>query len=419
MKKKVIILGGGLSGLAAGSELAKDFDVTIIEKNKFLGGLAASFKQGNKKIPLFYHHVFSHDYVTQDYLKKAGIFSRMNWKRIKMAICTNGKVYDFVKPYHLLNFNLLSPLGRIRYGLFGLYVFTLMNPSKIPDNLDAETWLLRHAGKEVTFKVFNELYARNKFNIPLSKISARQFAHRIKAKEFFGKFGYPSEGLDSLIDYFKEDIKKKGGKLLTGVNITGIDCKNKAIKAGKKKFFYDIIINTIPIPVFLKLSKGLPEDYKTKLSKVKYCPAVGITVGAEELLDDHYWYNLLNERIHVVIQHSWLYDGYKEKVIWAVRYGGSEKDLVLNDAKIKREYLNVIKKYFPALVVKWIKVFKEIYAEPIYDKDYISYKPNYTSPVEGLYHAGIAVTYPEIRNMNTALNSGKNVASIIKQNERV
>jgi len=53
------------------------------------------------------------------------------------------------------------------------------------------------------------------------------------------------------------------------------------------------------------------------------------------------------------------------------------------------------------------------YAEPIYDIDYHKYMPDYKTPIESLYFTGIQLTYPKIRNMNVALESGEKVAKII------
>ena len=39
--------------------------------------------------------------------------------------------------------------------------------------------------------------------------------------------------------------------------------------------------------------------------------------------------------------------------------------------------------------------------------------PQCESGIEGLYFAGIQITFPKIRNMNTALESGKEAASKI------
>ena len=113
------------------------------------------------------------------------------------------------------------------------------------------------------------------------------------------------------------------------------------------------------------------------------------------------------------MQHSLLNDEYGEKINWCLRYGGSEEDFRLSDEKIKEEYLAVVKKYFPKAKIKWAVVSRTKYGEPIYDKDYYKYMPEYKSPVEGLYFTGIQLTHPKIRNMNSALGSGIHVANLI------
>jgi protoporphyrinogen oxidase len=411
-RKRIVVLGAGLAGLAAADSLSHNHEVIILEKEDFIGGLASSFDYKGYKIPKHYHHVFSHDNITKGYLKKCGL-KKMAWKKIKMGIVANNKRYNFTNPLGLLKFDYLSFWARIRYGLFGFYVLKLMNPKNIPDSLDAETWLMRKAGREITRKLFYHLYARNKFNTPLNMISARQFAYRLKAGEALGKFGYPREGLDKFIQNLEKSIVYKRGTLIKNAKITGIDCKNKTIYYNKKKIKADIIINTIPIPFFLKISSGLPTDYQRKLKKIKYCPCVTVIFGTKKCLDTFYWLNIFNERIGMLMQHSNLYDGYDVKINWALRYGGSEEDLNLSDKEIIKEYLKPLKRLYKFEVL-WSKVFKETYAEPIYDKYYSENKPSYRTPCEGIYWAGVGMTYPKIRNMNTALESGLKVARIIE-----
>ena len=96
-KKKIVILGGGLTGLAAAEKLGEKYDVTILEKQDYLGGLAASFEHNGKWIPKHYHHIFDHDYITHSYLKRYGLFKDMTWKKIKMAICVNRKIHNFIR----------------------------------------------------------------------------------------------------------------------------------------------------------------------------------------------------------------------------------------------------------------------------------------------------------------------------------
>ncbi len=409
---KILIIGGGLGGMAAADRLLDlKHEVTILEKENFLGGMASSFEQDGIQIPKHYHHIFSHDYITQAYLKRFGLHKNMTWTRIKMGVAVNRKTYDFTSPISLLKFDYLSFYGRLRYGLFGAYVLGIMNPSKIKNNLDAEAWLKKYSGNEVTRKLFYNLYAKNKFNVPLNLISAKQFAFRLKAGEALGRFGYPNEGLQELVNRMESSLIKKGCKIKKGFKIKSIDVKNKIVN----NVDTGIIVNTIPPAEFLKVAENLPKDYASRLSKVRYTPCITVAFGTRNFLSKHYWMNILNERIGMLIQHSRLFDKYPYKMCWASRYGGSEEDLKLKDEEIKKEYLNVVKKYFPKTEVIWSKVFREVYAEPIYDKFYSSYNPGYRTSVKGLYNAGIAVTHPKIRNMNTALESGLRVSAMIKE----
>lgn len=414
---KICILGGGLTGMAAAYELSDSNEVVIIEKEDLLGGLASSFEKGAKWIPRYYHHIFMHDDVTKAFMEKFGI--KLKFNRIDMAILVNGKVYDFADPISLFGFDYLSLWGRIRYGLFGAYVFTFMNPDRIKEDMNAEEWLMKHAGKEVTNKLFYELYAVNKFGIPLGQISAKQFANRLKAKEAIGKFAYPECGLQEFLDRFERFLDKRKVKIMKNCEVNKIKEGEIYFKRKKKsrseKIKCDLVINTLPIPVFLRAIQKLPKHYIERLSKIKYCPAICITYGSDKRLTHHYWINVLKENCHMIMQHSVLFDGYDDEVGWVLRYGGSGEDFELSSGEIKEKYLGVIRKYFPGVKFKWSIVSKDRYAEPIYDKNYTMNKPDYKSPFRWLYHAGISVTYPEIRNMNTALKSGLKVAYIIKE----
>ena len=164
-------------------------------------------------------------------------------------------------------------------------------------------------------------------------------------------------------------------------------------------------------------TKGLDSNLKKNLSKVKYCPAVGLCFATKDfLIKNHYWINLFNERVHIIMQHSVLSDTYGEKINWCLRYGGSEEDLNLSEEEIKKLYLKDVKKYFPKSKILWAKVFRTKYGEPIYDINYHKYMPKY-NPSKNLYFAGIQMTFPKIRNMNVAIESGIKIAELIKNKE--
>ena len=61
----VVVLGGGLSGVATAYTLARAgiTDVTIVERGPTLGGLAGSFEQEGHFYPLGYHHILHRDHA--------------------------------------------------------------------------------------------------------------------------------------------------------------------------------------------------------------------------------------------------------------------------------------------------------------------------------------------------------------------
>ena len=49
--KKIVIIGAGITGLLSGLEFSKKgYDVTILEKNKFIGGVATSIISNGYKL---------------------------------------------------------------------------------------------------------------------------------------------------------------------------------------------------------------------------------------------------------------------------------------------------------------------------------------------------------------------------------
>lgn len=417
---RVMILGGGLAGLAAADKLLDSgkAEVTIIEKAPFLGGLASSFEVEGGLIPRFNHHIVRTNTKTLEYLRRYDLLGNNTWKRINLAVALNNKVYNINKPWKYLRFNYLNLIEKIRFGLFGIYVSYILNPDSLPDDLDAETYLNKACGKSVTQKMYYQLYGRNKFNIPLSQIAMKQFAHRMKEREFNDIFTYPMRGLQGMIDGLERDVVQKGCKIFQRAKITSLDMQKRVIayKVGGKERteVFDVLVNTIPVPEFVQFAKGLPEDYVKNIKKLRYTPVVGLLFGTKDFLDhENYWINFIGERVHVLYQHSVLVDKYKSKVSWLIRYGGSAEDLPKSDDEIKDLYLGVLKRYFPNMNLNWCYVFREKYAEPIYDKDYTKYAPTYRTPVKGFYNAGIQVTFPKIRNMNVALESGEKVAQQI------
>ena len=61
--KKVIVMGGGLAGLACADEILRKgqgkFDVLVLEKEAYLGGLSATFDKNGFRFDLAPHRWFT------------------------------------------------------------------------------------------------------------------------------------------------------------------------------------------------------------------------------------------------------------------------------------------------------------------------------------------------------------------------
>ena len=116
MKKTVVIVGGGLTGLSSADILSDRFNTILLEKEDFLGGLASSFEINGNLIPKHYHHVLRNNIITRKYLKRFGL-EMEKWNPVNVVIAVNKKIHNIKKVFGLLGFNYLSLWGRFRFGL--------------------------------------------------------------------------------------------------------------------------------------------------------------------------------------------------------------------------------------------------------------------------------------------------------------
>src|SRR4051794_22866854 len=96
-KVRVAVLGGGALGLTVAYRLARrGAQVTVIEKERELGGLAAGFKPAADSAYLekFYHHLFRSDKEIQALLDELGLSDKLLWLDQITATLYGGKYYN-------------------------------------------------------------------------------------------------------------------------------------------------------------------------------------------------------------------------------------------------------------------------------------------------------------------------------------
>ena len=100
-----VVLGGGLSGIAAALTLAgAGLRVTVVERGASLGGLAGSLEQDGHFYPLGYHHILHRDRSLLYFLDLIGALPRVRWRRIRMRFERGGELYELGTPGGFLRF---------------------------------------------------------------------------------------------------------------------------------------------------------------------------------------------------------------------------------------------------------------------------------------------------------------------------
>ena len=146
--KRVVIIGGGYTGIVAAYELSKEGkQVIIIEKKKELGGLARSFDIGDGvHLERFYHHWFTNDKHIMGLIEELGLTSNVIWNETNTGMYFANNFYKLSSPVDLLKFSALSLIDRIRLGLLTVKAQYVKDWREL-EGFTAEEWLINNAGR--------------------------------------------------------------------------------------------------------------------------------------------------------------------------------------------------------------------------------------------------------------------------------
>ena len=123
------VLGGGALGLTAAMRLARrGAQVTLIEKENELGGLAAGFEVGDSGTYLekFYHHLFRSDKDIQALLDELGLGDKLVWHNVITSTLYKDKFWRLSPKDILLNYPISVP-SRLRLSAVTAYLKATSN----------------------------------------------------------------------------------------------------------------------------------------------------------------------------------------------------------------------------------------------------------------------------------------------------
>jgi len=434
---KIAVLGGGLTGLTAAHHLSgHNHEVTLFESNDLLGGLASGFKgEGwDWYLERAYHHIFSSD---QDILSLAKVvgFEGFSFKEPVTAAmyevthpsprlrgASNYRTYSVDTPQDFLSFPLLTYPEKIRVGL--VVAFLKLSPFfSLYEKQTAEKFLRSSMGDRVWDVLWEELF-RKKFGKKAGNILASFIWARIKKRT--KSLGYPEGGFQTFINFVAKKNKDRGVTIKTQTIVDRITKSGRGFEvydSGKKKgTFFDVVISTLPTPVFLTVLGGeLPAPYRKQLSQIKYLNAVNLILETEQpFFKKEYWINMCDKKapMMVLVQHTNFIDKkhYDNKhILYCANYVEKEHSLwTMSQEEIIKYHLPYIRKItnnkgdiFQA------HLFKAPFAQPLFDREFPARMPHFETPIKNLFIANLDMTYPYDRGTNYAVKLGKEVASLV------
>lgn len=425
---KVVIVGGGFTGLSAAYELARSgVAATVLEQDDVVGGLAGSFDVDGVALEKFYHHWFTNDRHVTDLVKELGAEDDVVFRESRTGMYYANSIYRLSRPLDVLRFTPLGVIDRLRLGLLVLQARRVKDWQAL-ESETAEQWITRLAGEHV-YRIVWEPLLRAKFGDCAREISAVWFWNKLKLRGGSrGKRGaevlaYYRGGFAALAAKVVQAIQAAGGTVRTSCAVRSLivdDGRVVGLQTAHGRIDADVVLLTVPLPIAADLMQPHGgHEYAARLRRIRYLGNICLVLQLDRSLSDTYWLNVNDPTFPYVgiIEHTNFeppssYHG--RHVVYMSKYLSHDDEAwSWADDQICDRSIPHIQRMFPAFRPEWIRrhhVWRTKYAQPIVVRHYSRIAPGWETPIGGVYLATMAQVYPEDRGTNYAIRDGRRVA---------
>lgn len=432
-KKKLLIVGGGITGLSTAyiASKSQEYDITVFEASSEFGGLLNTFSVENNYLEYYYHHFFTHDAEINWIIKDLGIDKHLFFKKTKMGIFRNGGFYNFNGIPDLFKFSPIGFLDKIRWGASSLFLGKFADWKKY-ESISTVDWFYKWAGKNATEAIWKPLldikfgpYANQ---VPLTWMIGRLRQRMNSRKAGVEQLGYLNGSLRVLLNAILYQLKTANTQLFSEAPVIELIVEDNCIKGVKTPqgtFMGDKVVLTIPAPPIVKLIEPHNKNLASDIDQIKYFGAVCTILELDRKLSDIYWLNISDEGYPFggIIEHTNFIppENYNNKhIVYLSRYFAHEEDIAkMNTEEIKALMLPSLKKIYKNFDNSWIQkvhVFKTQTAATICDLNFSERIVNAKLPIENLYLTNMMHVYPDERSVNNSIRLAAEACRVMNIN---
>lgn len=428
--KSIVIIGAGFTGLTAALELSRlGIEVTLIEADKHVGGLASSFQTSGDRLDKFYHHWFVSDTDVMQLIDEVGMSGSVAYNPSRTGLYYSNNYYQLSSPIDLLKFKALSLFDRLRLGMLAINASFVKDWHQL-ENFTAKDWLIKNCGIKA-YQIIWEPLLVGKFGKYAETVSAVWFWNKLKlrggsrGKNGREELAYLRGSFSSLAERVAEIIRDNGGQVITGERALSVESLDGCwlVKTDKRCYSADAALVTTALPVFSEMiADWAPSDYLENISKIEYLGNVCLVLELRQSLSDLYWINVNDPTFPFVgiIEHTNFVPSKhysNSHFVYLSKYLPTDDSLYSYEASDFLEYtIPFIKKMFPAFdpasIVNY-SLWRAPYSQPIVVQNYSELVPSIYGPQKGLYLCTMAQIYPEDRGTNYAVRHGRQIAKTI------
>jgi len=429
---KVAVVGGGVAGLAAAYRLVQGgHQVSVFDAGPSLGGLVRTFEVGGGRLESFYHHLFRSDTTVIRLINDLGLGECLTWRDSKVGFFQGGRIYDFVTPFDLLRFRSLPLLDRVRLGLMALRLRRQERWDQF-EEVTARDWIVRNVSPRVFDVVWGPLL-RGKFGEAGDEVSMAwlwskihlRFASRRGGPMQKEQLGYLMGSFGVYIDELERHLRDGGADVRVGTPVREVTVEDGRasglLLASGERIPADAVVAAMPSHAFERLVPALPEDYRSKLTSVRWQWALCMVLALRESLSHIYWLNIAEPGMPflAVIEHTNFIEPEhygEQRVLYVSNYLRPDHPYFdLSEDQLWDLFLPALQRINPRFSADWVRerwLFKGPYAQPIVTTGYRRLIPEHRTPIPGLYLATMNQIYPEDRGQNYSIIMGERVAEM-------